>query len=992
MHEENESEITGDDTFTVITYSDCAARGGNRILGADDSWVSVPQSVTVYGNDGPSGERLRYRNGGPSLCGNATPIRIAELVAEDNGNGCGPLFAITELSFDTHGSYNSVARPSNAAPQSCDDYPPETIGDDDVTYEGCSSLSAADDAVRYCVDYEYDAHRFTAIGQVTDNHGVTAGATYDPFTGRLASRTDENGNVTTYTYDAPGRLASIVAPREQGIGAATMTYAYGGLDATFNPAGAHTWATAHHFDQFNTGNTINTVSFVDGMGRVVQRKRDAEVDGVAGEARIVEGAIEYDALGREVKEWYPVVETDADFGITNYNTWNSETDETTTHVPVTQPIVRTFDTLDRLRSQVLPDNSTETVDYDFEILPDPSNVYGVPITMSRVRTADPLGKVSTRWLDVGGAVFLRIDSPIDANNPDGGSSPLAALPSGAVIAPPRIKTSTGTPGDITTTYEYDRLARLTAVIDTYGARTTHTYNRQDAVTSTTTPDAGLVQRTFAPSGQLLTVQRAVGTVASYAHDRDRLLGVDYSDATPDVLYEYGNAGAGENAAGRVTRVVDGSMARTYGYDVDGNVSRETATQDEHPFDEGSNGNPPTWATLWEYDSLGRLAVLTYPDGEVLTHDYDLGGRPSHLESQAPQHDLYNQYGDPVPRPDVQIVYVDAVRYDQFGEATYLRTGTGVETRYKREPTRRLLAGIDSDATAVPQFDGSIATARPLQRLRYTYDAVGNVRDSVNLLYAELPDTVITTVGPPPVNNVPGPSQHAFTYDGHYRLTGGIGTYIDRQENRDFTYATDYAANGNLLAKRQATTTTGTTGNGGGGKGGKSADITANESLDAANLLYLPSVTGDGAAQTDAATDAGRIKPVPTSGTTGGTTGERTCESNTGSGGGSFNQDVETTYTIAAGRPRVCDRPGGPRHPPAHPFRQPYLYLRCQRQHDGLDPALCQRESRHQSHVHVGRREPHHADRRGQQRHRLPLQRGGCPHPRAWSWWPDLVRQ
>ncbi|RIK37697.1 MAG: hypothetical protein DCC55_23470, partial [Chloroflexi bacterium] len=846
VHDENEDEIDADDTFTVITYSDCAARGGNRILGADESWVSVPQTVTVYGNDGPSGERLRHRNGGPDLCVNAAPVRIAELVAEENGNGCGPLFAITELSFDTHGSFNSVARPSNAAPLACSDYPPETIDADDLIYEGCASLSAADDAVRYCVDYVYDAHRFTAISQVTDNHGVTASATYDPFTGRLASRTDASGNLTTYTYDAQGRLASIVTPREQGTGVATMTYAYGGLDATFNPAGAHTWATAHHYDQFNAGNTINTVSFVDGMGRVVQRKRDAKVDGVDGEARIVEGAIEYDALGREVKEWYPVVETDADFAITTYNTWTSETGEATTHVPVTQPIVRTFDVLDRLRSQVLPDNSTETVAYDFEVLPDPNGVYSAAITMSRVRTTDPLGKVTTRFLDVGGAVFLRIESPIAANDPDGGKSPLSALPSGAVFGLPRIKSSPGTPGDITTTYEYDRLGRLTAVIDTYGARTEHTYNTQNAVTSTDTPDAGLVQRTFAPSGQLLTVQRAVGTVARYAYDRDRVVGVDYSDDTPDVVYEYGNAGAPENAAGRVTRVVDGSMDRTYGYDVDGNVARETATRDADPFGKGVNPNPPTWTTAWQYDSLGRLAVLTYPDGEDLYHAYDLGGRPSRLVSQAPQHDLYDQYGNPVPRPDVQIVYVDEVRYDQFGEATYLRTGTGVETRYAREPARRFLASIDTNATAVQQYDGSIATAHPLQRLKYTYDAVGNIRDTVNLLYANGTETVITQVGPPPVNNVPGPSQHAFTYDGHYRLTGGIGAYIDRQENRAFTYETDYAANGNLLQKRQVTTTTRTTGKGGGGKGGNNVGAAAvasatDERGEEPNRLYLPLV-------------------------------------------------------------------------------------------------------------------------------------------------------
>jgi RHS repeat-associated protein len=312
--------------------------------------------------------------------------------------------------------------------------------------------------------------------------------------------------------------------------------------------------------------------------------------------------------------------------------------------------------------------------------------------------------------------------------------------------------------------------------------------------------------------------------------------------------------------------------------VDGNVSRETATQDPDPFGKGVNTNPPTWTTLWQYDSLGRLAVLTYPDGEALDHDYDLGGRPVHLESQAPQHDLYDQYGNVVPRPDVQIVYVDEIRYDQFGEATFLRTGTGVETRYEREPTRRFLASIDTDATAALQYDGSFANARPLQRLEYTYDAVGNVRDVLNGLYADGTETAITDMGPPPVNNVPGPSQHAFTYDGHYRLTGGLGTYIDQKENRDFSYETDYAANGNLLEKRQVTTTTSTTGNGNGNAGGNNG--------------------------------SGNGKKGNGSGTGGSTTDEQTCESNTGSGGGSFNQDPETTYVIAAGDFEYATNPNG----------------------------------------------------------------------------------
>jgi RHS repeat-associated protein len=800
---------------------------------------------------------MKFRDGGPSLCVNAAPVRIAELVASDIP--CGDLFAVTEVSFDDWGSYDAVLRPSNTLPDSCDDYPAQTVTADDLTFEDCASLDPADDATRYCVDYVYDEHRHTDIADVTDNHGVSSHATYEPRNGRLATRTDENGNLTTYTYDPQGRLESVIAPREQPGppgSPATIAYHYGGLDATLNHAGAHTWATASSYDSFNDGNLIDTATFVDGMGRVVQRKRDAQVDGVSGEARIVEGAIEYDALGRAVKEWYPVVEQMATHQLTVYNTSTSESGPATTHVPVTAPIRRTYDVFDRLLLQTLPDGSVERVAYDFAVLPQ----YDGNITMSRVKATDPLGKTVTRWLDVGGAVFRSEEAAAPATNLPG--DPLAALPASAALQAARIKASVSTPAVVPTRFDYDRLGRLITVIDAGGAVTTHTYDFQDNVTSTDTPDGGLVERTFAPSGQALTVARAVGTLATYEYDRDRLTGVTYNDDTPAVAYEYGDDPA-ENTVGRVNRVVDGSMDRTYGYDVDGNVARETATRAAAPWSNGTAGAPATWETIWRYDSLGRVDLLTYPDGEDLQYDYDLGGRPSSVISQAPQHTLYDQYGVAVPRADVEIVYISAVRYDQFGEATFLRTGTGVETRYTYQPARRFLATVDTDARAAAQYDGTTSTARPLQRLRYTYDSVGNVRDATNKLYDLPTDTKVTDLGPPPVNNVPGPSQHAYTYDGHYRLIGGTATYVDRTELRQYTYESDYAANGTLVSKRQVTTTTSTTSNKPGG-----------------------STSGNG-------------KKGNGSGT-GTTTTERTCESNTGSGGGSFNQDPETTYVIASG--------------------------------------------------------------------------------------------
>ncbi len=66
--DKNEDEVEGDDTYTVLTYSDCVAdRGGDRALGADDTWISVPQTVTVYAGT-LSDQRMKFRDGGPDLC------------------------------------------------------------------------------------------------------------------------------------------------------------------------------------------------------------------------------------------------------------------------------------------------------------------------------------------------------------------------------------------------------------------------------------------------------------------------------------------------------------------------------------------------------------------------------------------------------------------------------------------------------------------------------------------------------------------------------------------------------------------------------------------------------------------------------------------------------------------------------------------------------------------------------------------------------------
>lgn len=894
VDESNEEGTDADDTVTIQTFPPCTTTRTSSDWSALNTWVQVAATTEVRD---AAGNTLVYRDGSLDLCANAVPIRIVETQGVD---ACGRTHhAVTEMSFDPWGNYGSVRYPTNtltwALPGTdCADPnlpAPPVVPTGSAEFTTCTPTDPIEDG-RYCVDYVYDAGRHTDIANVTDNHGVSARATYDPLTGRIASRTDEAGHTTVYGYDAQGRVATIRAPREATTARPTVAYTYAMMPTTAGPATGvgvlsagfprHVWAAAHHFDAFNTDgtprlDTIDTATFVDGIGRTVQRKRDAAVDGVTGDAVVVEGAVEFDALGREVREWYPVVEPAAPWPptglpthLTTYNSLSSSSPTAQTNVPVTAATLSTWDIFDRLTSETAPDGSVQT--YDYDVAADPTT--GSLVLASMV--SDPNGRSETRYADVRGAILTLSQAGAPTTVTGAEPDPLAALPAPGIAATSRIAASAGTPGAIVTTYRYDALARLIGSVDAGGAVTTHTYDLLGNRTSTLAPDSGLTEwfhTAASETGAVVDeVRRALGTAVTYRYDRDRLVGVVHPDDTPDVTYQYGAPGVrAANDAGRVRRVVDGAMTREYTYDVDGNVASEAATRLTDPFGIGQTTAQTTFTTEWTYDSMARVGTLTYPEGEVVTTGYDIGGRPAMLTSLAPQDDRYDRFGTPVPQPALPITYISATSYDEFGQVVSTTTGTGVTTTYDRDPDRRFLTGVTTDSAARTQFDGTVSTARELQRLRYRYDKVGHVLDVVNALFDDGTAATLADLGTPPENNVPGAAQQSYTYDPHYRLTGAVARYVDQRETRDATYGVDRAPNGNLLWKTQATTTTGTTGNGGGrggnGNGGGNGNPKKN--------------TGPGGTSLD-------------------TTPTNSCDGDTGTGGGSANQDPTTTYTLAAG--------------------------------------------------------------------------------------------
>jgi RHS repeat-associated protein len=664
------------------------------------TWTSLPARAVLTD---AAGQVLRSRDGAPALCDNSSVTELHERINNTDD-------AVTLLSYDAWGSYNHIAYPPNAAGQS------------------------------YTVDYVYDDVNHANVGLVADSHGPAqtdpgqpalqcgsaaspvkgcAYSTFDGRTGRIASRIDVNGQTTTYTYDAAGRLASITSPKEQGTGHATVTYAY-------NPtAPAYAYAIAHNYDSFHAADTIDTVTFVDGTGRTTQTKQDATFfRGAAATAEAgmaVSGAFEYDALGRTIKQWYPIEEPLGPIAAYDPNT-------------SPKPTQITYNLVDLVTRTTHPDGSFATNDYQFG----GASRFGTSLFLTH--HVDEENKAQDTYSDVRDNVL------------------------GVELLP-------GTAQALLTRDDYDALGEAFRTRDGAGNATIHTYDWLGRRTSTLTPDGGLVTYKYDAASNLIEKVtpslRARLQKIVYGYDFERPVSTTYPDPTQNVTYTYGAPNALEKGVGRVVALHDAARDMTLGYDENGDVARETTVMMLHNLTV-LTATKMTFTTSFTEDSFGRYRTVTYPDGELLSYDYDAGGLVSRASGA---------------KTPLTYSYLGRQEYDAFLMRRFQQDGNGVRTETQYDPLTRRVSLIQTTATT-----------REIQHLTYSYDRVGNVLRLDNPIPF-----------PPADNTQGGPVTVTFAYDGFYRLMSAKGSYQYADKTRGYTYDLTYDTNGNLKTKTQTDT-------------------------------------------------------------------------------------------------------------------------------------------------------------------------------------------
>ncbi len=631
--------------------------------------LSEPKSIIVTG----SGKTYRKRESTINTqTGDVTQIKQYL----ENGSA-----AVSDMGYDGYGNLINMTGPANARNQ------------------------------RFRLDYTFDDQVHSHVIKAANSYGYSSTATFDYRFNELLSSKDLNGNAITYQLDDLGRIIQITGPYELASGAPYT------LRFTYHPAAQVPWAQTLHYDPAHPGNDLETVTFMDGLGRVLQTKKDGALFQGQGkndqEQLIVSGRMLFDGLGRQASAYYPVVEGKGADSI-----FNKTFDKI-------QPTLTTYDVLNRMLSVTLPDGSVTQTVYSFG-----SDRQQQP--QFSTKTTDANGKMAEQFTNVRGLVTAS-------------------------------KNYTSK-GDIWTSFTYDAINEQLSATDDMGATTSSQYDMFGRRTSRLHPDEGLNQYSYDLASNMIKLVTANlqkdSTAITYSYDFSRLTDISYPhNPENNVHYTYGAAGAPSNRAGRVVIQEDASGAQEFFYGPLGETLKNVRTIVIPKF------GTQTYVTQWTYDTWNRLTSMIYPDSEVITYNYNLGGLLNSMSG--------NRQGQ-------NYSYVRQLGYDQFESRVFLSYGNGTQTSYTYEPDRRRLQNM-------------VATTGQGRRIMdnvYAYDKVDNILS-------------LTNNAPVPSSNLMGgSSQYSYTYDDLYRLTTASGNYKGPKEQDRYSMTMEYNSVGGITRKTQ----------------------------------------------------------------------------------------------------------------------------------------------------------------------------------------------
>ncbi|MGW7106553.1 SpvB/TcaC N-terminal domain-containing protein [Streptomyces xanthophaeus] len=604
--------------------------------------------------------------------------------------------------------------------------------------------------------------------KITDPAGLTVEVQYDHRTFQPRTITDQNGNVTRYTYTPLGLLESTAISGTSEAGAPVgdqlrpsevLTYDFQAFRLRREPVYVHTTRRAHHdagdgSPEPQPDAVLESREFSDGFGRLVQLRVRAE-DVRYGDERtgdrvippeqteppititgrprpagapprvVASGLRVYDNKGRVIETYEPFFDTG----------WSYRAPSPAAGDPSTRT---RYDPCGRLVRTIGPDGSEQLV------------VMGVPPALDQPDAAAP-----TPWESY----------TYDANDNAGRTHPAASggyrhihdTPHSVVTdalgrtveSVERSRTPDGPLRELRTRTRYDIRGNPLTITDALGRTATeNVYDLAGQRLRGHSLDSGTRLIVYDAEGRpveqrdgrgtlVLSVRDVLGRLAAlWARDsatertalRER---VEYGDGgSPGQPPAERRAQAAANRLGQPHRYFDEAGLVTFeAYDFKGNATSCT----RRVIKDAVLG--PDWRTDWDrpqaeqllettgyrtvttFDALNRITALRYPKG--------VDGATRELSAQ------YNSAGALARLVLDGRPYVDHAAYNARGQRTFVIHGNGVMTAlvHDARTTRRLRLWTGRVLTdpAAPFTHRPENPAKPLQDIGYAYDLIGNVR-------------------------------------------------------------------------------------------------------------------------------------------------------------------------------------------------------------------------------------------------------------------------
>lgn len=440
--------------------------------------------------------------------------------------------------------------------------------------------------------------------------------TYNVDSGDLASKTDPEGNVIGYTYDANHNL---IAKDEPGIGTSYFSYdANGNMTSSTDATGNVTEYTYNAYGQVTsiTNASDETTAFLyDDQGNLVK------VTDPAGNST----SYSYDDKGR-------LISAASATGETTSLTYDAAGNVASVTGPDGATTVFTYNANGNRTSMTDAQGNTTQYEYDaqgqlIKVIDanGQSTSYEYDANGNRSSVNDANGKTSTFEYNFEGQIVSMIDAMGYTTTFDYGGSAGCYSCGGGVDKLTKLTDAKGQ----STLFKYDPLGNLIRETDPQGNVTEYGYDAANRVTSKTDPNGNTINYVYNALGRLVAKIYPDGNQTAFSYAADGNL---VSAGNQHIAYEFSY-----DVNGRLIKVVDSlGYQIEYTYDASGNrttLSSNAGIDIAYSYDAAGRlarigsaaGNID-----FGYDELGRRDSLIFPNGVTTTYTYDGLGRLTDL--------------------------------------------------------------------------------------------------------------------------------------------------------------------------------------------------------------------------------------------------------------------------------------------------------------------------------------------------------------------------